>query len=92
MTHHSMNRKKHLWGGAFAPKTKREKSISWNKKYLVKFLEIFFAHLMRNIFLILKWSHFLSFGQNWPISEGLQFLLLKIDNFPFSGVSATVTP
>ena len=56
------------------------------------FLKIFFAHLMRNFFLIIKWFHFLSFAQNWPICEGLKFSLLKMDNFPFSEVSAPGTP
>ena len=47
---------------------------------------------MRNFFLILKWFYFLSFAQNWPICEGLKFSLLKMDDFPFSGVSAPGTP
>ena len=42
--------------------------------------------------LILKWFNFLSFAQNWPICEGLKFSLLKMDDFPFSGVSAPGTP
>ena len=47
---------------------------------------------MRNFFLILKWFYFLSFSQNWPICRGLKFSLLKIDDFPFSWVSAPGTP
>ena len=48
--------------------------------------------MMQNFFLILKWFYFLSFAQNWPICEGLKFSLLKMDDFPFSGVSAPGTP
>ena len=47
---------------------------------------------MRNFFLILKWFYFFSFAQNWPISKWLKFSLLKMDDFPFSGVSAPETP
>ena len=88
MAHHPMNKKKHLLRGAFA----REKSIFLKKNIWSNFLKIFFAHLMRNFFLIPKWSYFLSFAQNFLICEGLQFSLLKMENFPFSGVSAPGTP
>ena len=56
------------------------------------FQKKFFAHRIRNFVLIPKWFYFLSFAQNWPICEGLKFLLLKIEDFPFSGVSAPGPP
>ena len=75
--------KKNTFGGVLLLQmTKCEKSILFKKKIGSNFFKFFFAHLKRNLFLILKWFYFLIFAQNWPICEGFCFSFLKIDIFP----------
>ena len=85
--------KKTPFGGGFCSRGPNVKNQFFGKKIFGQiFWKKYFAQLMRNFFLILKWFYFLSFAQNWLICEGLKFSLLKMNNFPFSGVSAPGTP
>ena len=79
----SYEQKKTPFGGGFCSRGPNVKNQFFGKKYLVKFFEkniLYFVHLMRNFFLILKWFYFLSFAQNGPIFKG-KFSLLKMDDF-----------
>ena len=80
----SYEQKKTPFGGGFCSRGPNVKNQFFGKKIFGQiFWKKYFAQLMRNFFLILKWFYFLSFAQNWPICEGLKFSLLKMDNFPF---------
>ena len=84
---------KKTFGGCFCSKGPNVKNQFFGKKIFRQiFQKKFFAHRIRNFVLIPKWFYFLSFAQNWPICEWLKFLLLKIEDFPFSGVSAPGPP
>ena len=74
-------KKTHL-EGYFFKKWPKVKNLFFSKKKFGQIFSKFFAHLKRNLFLILKWFYFLIFAQNWPICEGFGFSFLKIDIFP----------
>ena len=91
MAHHPMNKKTPLRGG-FCSKGPNVKNQFFDKNIWSNFLKKIFCPSEAEIFLIRKWFYFFSFAQNWTICEGLKFSLLKMDDFPFSGVSAPETP
>ena len=75
--------KKTPFGGGFCSRGPNVKNQFFGKKIFGQiFWKKYFAQLMRNFFLILKWFYFLSFVKNWPICDLWRFKVFIFENGP----------